>query len=296
MSSSTVDGLEIATGRCTGARALWLPCPKRRGFPTNLPIVNEPSQESATDHFTVGRSSTLSPIGADDGVEIVVASLAASPEAVDASMALLAPDERRRATSFVFARDRRRFIRARSRLRELLGARLGEEPESIRLGYGVRGKPALAHPRPNADLRFNVSHCDDLAVYAFSIGRELGIDVEFVRAVPEADEIAERLFSRFERAAYRRLAPADRPLGFFNAWTRKEAFIKAIGDGLSHPLHHFDVSLAPGEPARILRVLDTPGDRCGWRMRAWIPASGFVAAVVVQDPACGSAPDEEDAY
>jgi len=107
------------------------------------------------------------------------------------------------------------------------------------------------------------------------------LDVEAVGPIRDADDIAARFFSQRENRAYRALERRDRPLGFFQCWTRKEAFIKALGDGLSYPLDRFDVSLTPGEPARILRVEDTPGDRCGWRMDSWSPAPGFVAAVVI---------------
>jgi 4'-phosphopantetheinyl transferase len=100
--------------------------------------------------------------------------------------------------------------------------------------------------------------------------------------IDDADGIAASVFSRPENEAYLALARPDRPLGFFNCWTRKEAFVKAIGDGLTHPLTGFDVSLAPGEPARIVRVNETPGDDCGWRMESFSPAPGFVAAVVTQ--------------
>jgi 4'-phosphopantetheinyl transferase len=119
-------------------------------------------------------------------------------------------------------------------------------------------------------------------VFAFSVGCEIGIDVEAIRPIPDADAIAARFFSPRENAAYRALAPRDRPLGFYRCWTRKEAFIKALGDGCYYPLDHFDVSLAPGEPATILRVEGVPGDRCCWRMESFSPAPGFVAAVVAE--------------
>ena len=215
-------------------------------------------------------------------IEIVVTRLDVGPEAVRVAAALLSDAERQRASRFAFARDRRRFIVARSRLRQLLGARLDVRPDSVELAYGAYGKPALAQRFADSDLRFNVSHSDDLAVYAFSPGREVGIDVEAVRAIRDADDIAARVFSCRENDAYLALDPRDKPLGFCNCWTRKEAFIKALGDGLCHPLDRFDVSLAPGEPARILRVGSTPGDRCGWRMASFCPAPGLVAAVVVE--------------
>ena len=215
-------------------------------------------------------------------VEVVVASLEVK---VAALVALLTRDERQRAARITFERDRRRFIAARALLRQLLGARLGAAAESIELVYNAYGKPALAR-RPGApDLRFNLSHCGDVAVYGFAEAREVGVDVEAVRALEDADAIAARCFSKSEYKAYRALPERERPLGFFYCWTRKEAFIKARGSGLSQPLDGFDVSLAPGEPARILRVGRTPGARCGWTLRSLFPAPGFIGAVVVQQSA-----------
>jgi len=219
----------------------------------------------------------------DDAIDVVVLSPVAGREDARAATALLSDAERQRASRFVFDRDRDRFIVARARLRQLLGARLGTRPESVALVYGAHGKPALAPWLADSDLRFNLSHCDDVTLYAFSRGHEIGIDVEAVRVMPDADAIAARFFSHREQQAYRALEPRDRPLGFFQCWTRKEAFVKAIGDGLSYPLDRFDVSLTPGEPAKILRVEDTPGDCCGWRMESLSPAPGFVAAVVIGD-------------
>src|SRR5947199_1461088 len=218
-----------------------------------------------------------------DAIDVVVSRPAVRPEAVRAGAALRSDAERQRASRFRFDRDRDQFIVRRARLRQLLGARLGTRPESVELVYGAYGKPALARRFADSDLRFNVSHCDDVTLYAFSCGREIGVDVEAVRVIREADDIAGRFFSRRENQAYRALEPRDRPLGFFQCWTRKEAFIKALGDGLSYPLDRFDVSLTPGEPAEILRVEAMSGDCCGWRMESLSPAPGFVAAVVIGD-------------
>ncbi len=219
----------------------------------------------------------------EEAVEVIVTRLDVRSESLRAGAAVLTDEERDRARRFVFDRDRDRFIGARACLRQLLAARLGTPPDSVELVYGAHGKPALAPGYADTGLRFNVSHCDDLTLYAFSCGREIGIDVEAVRPIGDADDIAARFFSQRENRAYRALEPSDRPLGFFQCWTRKEAFIKALGDGLSYPLDRFDVSLTPGEPAQILRVEDTPGDRCGWRLESWSPAPGFVAAVVMGD-------------
>jgi len=219
----------------------------------------------------------------EEAAEVIVTRLDVRSESLRAGAAVLTDEERDRARRFVFDRDRDRFIGARACLRQLLAARLGTPPDSVELVYGAHGKPALAPGYADTGLRFNVSHCDDLTLYAFSCGREIGIDVEAVRPIGDADDIAARFFSQRENRAYRALEPSDRPLGFFQCWTRKEAFIKALGDGLSYPLDRFDVSLTPGEPAQILRVEDTPGDRCGWRLESWSPAPGFVAAVVMGD-------------
>jgi 4'-phosphopantetheinyl transferase len=212
-------------------------------------------------------------------IEVVAARLDAGPEAVRALSEWLSSAERARAARFRPDRDRRRYIVARARLRQHLALRLGMPPQSVRFVYGANGKPALARDAAAADWRFNVSHCRDVAVYAFSLGSDVGIDLEAIHPVAEADDIAARFFSRRESEAYLALAPQDRPLGFLNCWTRKEAFLKALGDGHSLPLGHFDVSLAPGEPARLLRMRDAPDAPALWRLDSFSPVPGFIAAV-----------------
>jgi 4'-phosphopantetheinyl transferase len=157
-------------------------------------------------------------------------------------------------------------------------------PDSVRFTYGTHGKPALADPFSASGLRFSVSHANDFAVYAVSWDREVGVDVEVVRPIEDADAIAARFFSPYENRAYLRLSGSDRIAGFFNCWTRKEAFVKALGAGLSYRLDHFDMSLAPQEPARIVRVEDHPGERCGWTVRSFVPRDGLVGAVVQEEP------------
>lgn len=216
--------------------------------------------------------------------ELYTTRLDLTPRAVTALAELLSDDEQQRASRLVFQRDRARFIVARARLRQLLGARLGVSAASVEFSYGARGKPALAARFADCGVRFNVSHSEDVAVYGFAADREVGVDVEAVRELPDADEIAARCFSVRECEAYLALAAHDRPLGFFNCWTRKEAFIKAIGDGRSQSLERFDVSLAPGEPAKILRVGGRAGEHCGWRLQGFAPAPGFVAGIVIETP------------
>jgi len=172
--------------------------------------------------------------------------------------ALLSPDEQERAARFVFREDRRRYIVARARLRQLLGERLGAAPGALEFVYGEHGKPALA-PRYEDDLRFNLSHGEGVAVYAFADAAEVGVDVEREREIEDTEAIAERCFSPAEREACR-------TLGFLYCWTRKEAFVKALGSGLSSPLAALDVSAAPE----------------GWMLHSFVPAPGLVAALAVQ--------------
>ncbi len=229
-------------------------------------------------HLTAKASLALE----TEELEVVAVSLDAGAEDVCRSTALLSNDERQRAERFAFERDRRRFVVARAWLRDLLAARLDTRPESIALTYGTRGKPALAPAFADSDLRFNISHSGDVAVYAFAIGREVGIDVEAVRTISDADSIAARFFSRAETETYLALDSHERAMGFFNCWTRKEAFIKALGEGLSYSLDRFDVSLKPSEPAKFLHIEGTPGNECGWHMESFSPAPGFIAAVVIE--------------
>jgi 4'-phosphopantetheinyl transferase len=175
--------------------------------------------------------------------EIVLARLDVHSRALPRLAILLSADERARAARFGLERDRRRYIAARARLRELLAERLPAAPESIRLVYGPKGKPAL----PASDLRFNVSHSGDLALYVFARGREVGVDVEAVREVPEQERIARHWF---READYRRF-------GFLGCWTRREAVAKALGLGITET--NFDAS------------------RCS--VHGFHPAPGYVAAI-----------------
>ena len=214
--------------------------------------------------------------------EVVLACLDGDPDAVQSESELLSGIELQRASRFARDEDRWRFIQSRATLRRLLASRLRIAPRAVDLVVGPYGKPALAPQLRRSGLQFNVSHSAQIAAFGFSWGREIGVDVEAVRPVPEADSIARQFFSPREVEAYFALPAADRRLGFFNCWTRKEAFVKARGDGLGFGLDRFDVSLDPRGPARILRVDRQPGERCGWMLGDFHPAPGFVGAVVVQ--------------
>ena len=192
---------------------------------------------------------------------------------------LLAADETARADRFHFDKDRNHYVVARAILRKLLAAYLGKPAHEVHFAYAEKGKPRLAE---KGILNFNLAHSHGQAVYAVASGRELGIDLEFIREDFAGEDIAERFFSRAEIASLRNV-PADlAKQAFFNCWTRKEAYIKARGEGLSMPLDGFDVSLEPGEPAVFLRNHKEPGEVERWSMRALSAPEGYVAALVVE--------------
>lgn len=194
---------------------------------------------------------------------------------------LLATDERQRAARFHFDRDRRHFVIGRATLRALLGRYLGAPPEGLQLRYNAFGKPELAGATTGTPA-FNLSHAHGLALYAFGIGRALGVDIEYIRHDIEADQIAGHFFSPAERAALAQLPAAERRAAFFRCWTRKEAYIKAHGMGLSLPLDQFDVSLLPGEPARLLATRTDPADAARWSLCALEPGDGWAAALAAE--------------
>jgi 4'-phosphopantetheinyl transferase len=189
--------------------------------------------------------------------------------------AILAPDERARADRFHFERDRNRFIRVRVGLRTLLGGYLGISPADMAFEYGIHGKPALAggHASP---LKFNVSHSDGVALVAISHGVEVGIDVEAIRPMADANQIAARFFSPRETAELRGLPAAS----FFTCWTRKEAYLKARGHGLVQPLRAFSVTVSPG--ATPLAADDEGGEGANWSIHDLPPLAGYAAALVTR--------------
>lgn len=192
----------------------------------------------------------------------------------------LSPDEIVRSQRFRFDRDRMRFIVRRATLRALLGSYIGAEPDAIAFTYGARGKPVLGPPFDAGIIDFNMSHSNGLGLFAFTRERQIGVDVEAIRALDDADIIARRFFTAPENAALNSVVTSQRADAFYNCWTRKEAFVKATGEGLQRPLDSFVVSLVPGEPARLLSSAD--GDVDAWSLQSVTPAPGFVGAVAAR--------------
>lgn len=164
--------------------------------------------------------------------------------------ATLEAHELERASRFHFEQHRRHFLIGRGGLRYVLARYLDVKPQDFRFSYGAYGKPALV----GEGVRFNVSHSHGVALVAVAADRELGVDVEHIRADFATEDIARRFFSRLEVAAFNSLRIDERVAAFFRCWTRKEAYIKAIGRGMSEPLDAFDVTLAPGEAPALLRA------------------------------------------
>ena len=194
----------------------------------------------------------------------------------------MTPDEISRAARFYFQRDHDRFIAGRGLLRAILSRYLAVAPGEIRFGYGPHGKPELVGPGQPPALFFNLSHSHNLALYAISAGPRVGVDIEYIRPDIEAEAIAESIFSPGEYAAIRALTGRPQLEAFYNCWTRKEAFIKARGDGVTYPLEQFDVSLTPGEPAALLRTRIDPQEALRWSLQALAPGPGYVAAVAAE--------------
>jgi len=215
-----------------------------------------------------------------DGVHAEVAELDVSVEGIAHGRALLAGDELRRAERFLRDVDRNRFVAARAMLRGILGRALGVTPESVAFVYGTHGKPALAPPLDESGLRFNLSHSAGKALMAWTDGAEIGADLELVRPVRYGVKIARRFFSDDEQAAFAGLEEALWDETFFRCWTRKEAFIKAIGDGLSYPLRSFSVPMAAAASREPVRVGGDPMGAGRWFLSTVDAGAGFLAAVV----------------
>ncbi len=192
-------------------------------------------------------------------------------------LAMLSEDEQKRADRFYFEGDRQRFIVARGMLRSLLGKYLQLAPEQIEFRYSTKGKPLLENPYHS--LHFNLSHSGDLALYAIA-SQPVGIDLEQIRPLPDAEQLAKRFFTPREAEAIASVPRAQKQAAFLNAWTRKEAYLKATGDGLAG-LDEVEVSLLPGMPAKLLNIKGNSELASEWFLEEIDPHSDYVAAVAI---------------
>src|SRR5271170_1664173 len=192
---------------------------------------------------------------------------------------VLSSDESARAARFHFPRDRQRFVAARAVLRTILASYLATDPGSLTFSYSKKEKPSLGPAHAGSNVTFNVSHSGGIALLAFTRRREIGVDVEQVRHDFDPGAIARRYFSTHEQNQLADLPAEEKVDAFFRCWTRKEAYIKATGDGLSLPLSQFDVSLVPGETNALLATRPDGSEASSWLLREAPAGPGYVAAL-----------------
>lgn len=195
---------------------------------------------------------------------------------------VLSSDESARAARYHFAADRQRFAASRAWLRMILANYLATDAKRLDFSYSSKEKPSLAPEFAGSGVTFNVSHSGGIALLAFTRQREIGVDVEQVRHNSDLEAIARRFFSERERRELLALPEHERAAAFFRCWTRKEAYIKATGDGLSLPLSQFDVSLAPGEKNALLATRPNESEAGRWLLREVPAGTGYVAALCVR--------------
>lgn len=192
---------------------------------------------------------------------------------------LLDADEQVRASRFHFEKDRHQFIASHGILRAILSGYLNISPEKIIFSYNEFGKPFIEN---QTDIQFNLSHSKNITLIAITKNYSIGVDIEYIKQTRDVDAIAERYFSTREYSALKQLPTEERQKAFFNVWSRKEAFLKAHGQGLSYSLEKVEVSLATSEPAKFIAIHDENENISEWKLYNLEPAHDFAAAVAIK--------------
>ncbi|HYX50502.1 MAG TPA: 4'-phosphopantetheinyl transferase superfamily protein [Ktedonobacteraceae bacterium] len=191
-------------------------------------------------------------------------------------------DERLRAGRFYFELDRARFIASHGLLRTILGSYMHVEPGKLRFSYNSQGKPYLAEPFQGKKLEFNMSHSHEIALFAVTFNRQVGVDLEHVYLFAETDSLADRILSQSEKAAWRKYSANNRLETLFRYWTCKEAYVKATGEGLRLPLEKIHISPMQESEARIISINHSVRMASRWSLQELHPVPGFAAALVVE--------------
>ena len=199
---------------------------------------------------------------------------------------VLSYDEQKRANRFIFKKDRLRFIVGRGLLRTILGRYLKKEPSQLRFKYSLNGKPELIGENTNEGLNFNVSYSNELILYAVSLNRRIGVDIEYIRQDFADEQIVERFFSKQEADKFLSLPEENRKEAFFTCWTRKEAYLKATGKGITLGMDQFAVSLVPGEPAALLSINNNTEETSSFCLEDLNIGPGYKAALAVEGSGC----------
>lgn len=218
----------------------------------------------------------------DRDIHVFAMPLDIGPDALEVCAEFLSPSERERAARFKFDPHRNRFIAGRGWMRWILGRYLGVAPGRIEFEYSSRGKPSLRRDVTTDNLHFNLSHSADLAALAVTRLGEIGVDVECIRSVNRVDDLVARFFSARETELFLRLAETEKPAAFFNLWTRKEAWLKATGEGITGPLSEVEVSFLAGDPARLMALHGDAEKAREWILLEFAPREDFVGAVAVR--------------
>lgn len=204
------------------------------------------------------------------------------PAALEHMEIVLSDAERERASRFHHIQHRRAFIASHAALRRILSLYVDVEPGALRFRHSVHGKPSLDRSPSEPLIKFNLAHSHTMALVAVAREREVGVDLEWVRPELANMRVAEEFFSPAELERLHALRGSAQVRGFFNCWTRKEAYVKARGEGLSMPLCEFDVSLEPGKPAELVSTRPDPQDVARWRLVDLSPGEGYVGAVAAE--------------
>ena len=218
---------------------------------------------------------------AGNEIHVWATTLAVEPGVLEKFAGTLAPEEKERANRFKFEHLRNRYRAGRGALRAILAQYLQIDAAALRFDYLENGKPLLADEFAKSGIHFNLAHTGDLALVAVTrIGR-VGVDVESVRPIKNAGELVARFFSKREDGLFQKVSPEEKPAAFFNLWTRKEALLKATGEGITRSLNLVEVSFLPGEPARLLAISGDAKAAERWALKELAPAQGFAGAAAV---------------
>ena len=206
----------------------------------------------------------------------------ASDEQLSLLSQLLSETERIRAVRYHFPIDRRRFVVRHGVLRSLIGRYLSIDPKQITYHVNGYGKPFIESSSQEISLLFNLSYSNQMVLYAFTRGRRIGVDIEFMKSFPDMDTVAQNFFSSKEIAELNALPTCQRQEAFYKCWTQKEAFVKALGDGLSRRLDQFDVSVIPGTPAELKSTAWDQYEAARWSLKTLTLVPGYTASLAVE--------------
>jgi 4'-phosphopantetheinyl transferase len=214
------------------------------------------------------------------GVSVWRLELSRSPAQLAELWRLLSLSEQAKARRFVYEVDRSRYVAAHGLMRCALAQCVDAGPRDLEFAAGPEGKPRWG--RPALGPSFNLSHAGELGLLAVAWGREVGVDIEKIRSIEDLDNLASTCLSSSEAAQLGALPEAERLMAFFECWTRKEAFLKALGVGLSRPLDSFAVTLGPGKLARLVHVDGDSTAAARWTLVSLTPAAGYVGALAME--------------